>query len=175
MVVAVAALQASTLLAQQAPKVTARVALGIAYEHGIFGDDDPSPHGETGLTIGGQLWRPSSGSKVLVFEGTFQSNALENPHFDENVHLLYVQIGPQFGRRLYFRPTGGFVVRSWSGSQSDGGTDGAPAVGVAIGHRQAVGSSYEVAPEVFVRVSAPISGVTTWLLGLQVLVGPQGG
>jgi hypothetical protein len=174
-VVTIAALQASTLQAQQAPNVAARVALGVAYERGIFGDDDPRSHGETGLTIGGQLWKPLSGSKALVFEGTFQPNALENPHYDENVHVLHLQIGPQFGRRLYFRPTGGFAVRFWSGSQSDSGTDGAPAVGVAIGHRQAVGASYEASPEFFLRVSAPISGVTTWLLGLQVAVGPHRG
>ncbi len=172
-VVTIAALHTSTLQAQQAPNVAARVALGVAYERGTFGDDDPRPHGETGPTIGGQLWKPLSSSKALVFEGTFQPNALDNPHYEEKVHVLYVQIGPQFGRRLYFRPTGGFVVRFWSGSESDGGTDGAPSVGLAIGHERAVGTSYDVSPEFFLRVSAPIAGVTTWLLGLQVAVGPH--
>ena len=85
-VVTHAAVQGSTLQAQQAPKVAARVALGVAYGGGSFGDDDPRQHEEIGINIGGQLRKPLAGSKALVLEGTFQPNALENwscPGFED--------------------------------------------------------------------------------------------
>ena len=52
---------------------------GFVYQHATFGDDNPKSRSGAGVTIGAQIRGPRSGSRTLVFEGTFQPNALENP------------------------------------------------------------------------------------------------
>lgn len=151
--------------------VVGRLALGVVSQGGIFGDDNPREQSAIAPTIGGQVWKRFSASKALVFEGTLQPKGLQNPHFDEQVNVLSLQLGPELGRRLYVRPSGGFAMRLWSGSRSNGGIDFAPALGVAIGRRQAVGARYEASPEFFMRTTGPTDGALTWMIGVQVPIG----
>jgi hypothetical protein len=166
-----AAFDATIAQAQQtARRVEGRLVPGVALQRGIFGDDSPRTGQETGITIGGQVVARRSGRFAWVFEGALQPNALRNPHFDETVSSLYLQFGPEFGRRVHVRPTVGIALQSWSGSRACGCFDAAPAAGVAVGVERAVGQAVRMTPEVFARGSIGY-GIFQSSMGVQVGVG----
>ena len=166
-----AAFDATTAQAQQtAWRVEGRLVPGVALQRGIFGDDSPRTERATGITVGGHVLARRSGRFAWVFEGALQPNALRNPHFDETVSSLYLQFGPEFGRRVHVRPTAGIALQSWSGSRSCGCFDVAPAAGIAVGVEHAVGPAVRVTPEFFARGSIGY-GIFQSSMGVQVGVG----
>lgn len=159
--VAVAVLDATAVHAQHSsPRVAARIVPGVAYEIGVFGDEQTRRHTEVGVTIAAQLWTRWSDSKSVVFEGAFQPNALENPFFDEKVRVLYLQVAPEFGRRTYLRPSAGLALRFWSGSETEETVDGALALGLAIGPPGRVGCPVRDLSRVFLARVRPNGGLT---------------
>jgi hypothetical protein len=71
--------------------------VGFVWGGAFFGDYNPRPHSEFGITIGTQIWAQMEDSATFVLEATFQPNRLENPHFDEGFRALYIQPGIEFG------------------------------------------------------------------------------
>jgi hypothetical protein len=166
-----AAFHATVAHAQQtAHRLEARIVPGIALQRGIFGDDDPRTRQATGATVGGHVLARRSERFAWVFEGVLQPNGLQNPHFDEAVSSLYLQFGPEIGRRVHVRPTAGIAVQGWSGSRSCSCVGTALAAGVAVGVARTVGPEVRIAPEFFARGSAA-PGIFTSSMGVQVGVG----
>ena len=155
---------------QTARRVEARLVPGIALQRGVFGDDAPRSRQETGLAVGGHILARRSDRFAWVFEGVLQPNGLQNPHFDERVSSLYLQFGPEFGRRVHVRATAGIALQSWSGSRSCGCLDMAPAAGLAVGVERAVGPAVRITPEFFARGSIGY-GIFQSSMGVQVGVG----
>jgi hypothetical protein len=153
-----------------ADRVDVRFVPGLSHENGIFGDDDPRAHGETALTLGVHVWMPRSSWRAFVFEASFPVNALENPHFDEQLTALFLQMGFELGRTVYVRPSAGVALQSWSGSFASDSFGVAPAVGLAIGHHRQVGRGFHISPELVTRVSMAV-GILTWSVGVQVPIG----
>lgn len=142
----------------------------MAYQTGVFGDEGTRTTSNGGVTIGGQLWARWSHSKAVVVEGVFQPVALSNPFFDESVRILFVQAGPEFGRRTYVRPSAGLALRFWSGSRASESLDAAFAVGVAVGRRIPVATRAEISPEFVFRITGRPGAVNT-SVGVQVPIG----
>jgi hypothetical protein len=166
-----AALDVGVVLAQQtASRVEARVVPGLAFQHGIFGDDHPKAIDAVAMSVGGHVLARRSERFAWVFEGTLHPNGLQNPHFDENVSSLHLQFGPEFGHRVHVRPTLGIALQSWSGTRSCGCVGMALAGGIAGGSEHAVGSRVHIIPELFARASMA-TGVLTSAVGVQVGVG----
>ena len=166
-----AALDVGVVLAQQtASRVEARLVPGVAFQHGIFGDDHPKAIDAVAMSVGGHVLARRSERFAWVFEGTLHPNGLQNPHFDETVSSLHLQFGPEFGHRVHVRPTFGIAVQSWSGTRSCGCVDIAPAGGIAGGSEHAVGARVRITPELFARASMA-AGAFTSAVGVQVGVG----
>lgn len=160
--VIVAGIYPRAIYAQQTKEGTASLVVpGFVYQQATFGDDDPKSNAGFGFTIGVQIRGPRSRSTALVFEGTFQPNAVENPHYPERFLPLYAQLGAQIGRGVYVRPSGGVALQSGSI---------APVVGVAIGREQGFGSKYLAGAEFVIRGSGS-HGLVGWIAGLQVPLG----
>jgi hypothetical protein len=153
-------------------RVEVRFVPGVSHDTGIFGDDSPKAHGETALTLGAQVWMPRSSWRAFVFEGSFSLNALENPHFDEQLTALFLQMGFELGRTVYVRPSAGVALQSWSGAFASDSFGVAPAVGLTIGHRRHVRGGFHISPELVTRVSVGF-GIFTWSVGVQVPFGRQ--
>lgn len=88
-----------------------RVAGDVVSQSGIFGDDAPlrsTP--QLGATLSIAIRRHPTHQVGLAFETAFEPMPIRNPHFDESVSRVYVQLGPEFGRRVYVRPTAGGAV-----------------------------------------------------------------
>ena len=148
--------------AQQAKENTASLVVpGLVYQQAVFGDDNPKWNAGIGMSIGVQIRGPRSGSTALVFEGTFHPNAVENPHYPEQCLPLCAQIGAQFGRGVFVRPSGGFAVQSGSF---------VPVLGVAIGLDHDFGGKYLAGAEFLIRASGS-HGLFGWIAGLQVPIG----
>lgn len=158
----ITAIHPSAAWAQQAKEGTvALMALGFVYQQAVFGDDNPRRNAGSGASIGIQIRGPRSGSRALVFEGTYHPNAVENPHYPEQFLPLCAQLGAQIGRRLYVRPSGGVAVQSGSF---------VPVLGVAIGREQVFGGKYLAGAEFVIRASGS-RGLVGWIAGLQVPIG----
>lgn len=146
------------------------VTIGLTWDFVLFGDDNPLLHRELGWTIGGQVWHQTSESNALVFEAAFQINRLENPHFDEAFRSLYLLFGVQLGKPSYIRPGGGLAVHFWEARGERGPTSVAIALGLAGGHENPVGDSFQISAEGTLRLSLE-HGVGGAQLGFQVPAG----
>jgi hypothetical protein len=168
----VAALNPAHAQAQPQPAsgVEARLTAGVGRQYGVFGDDSPKDSQGVAPSVGGHLLARRSPRFAWVLEGTLHPAGLKNPHFDESVSSLYVQFGPEFGRRVHVRPAVGMAVQSWSGSRSCQCMDLALAGGVAAGTAHLVGAGVRVTPELFARGAMAV-GAFTSAVGVQVGVG----
>src|SRR5688572_11704217 len=88
-----------TARAQEAAPVSARLVPGVVLVRSVFGDDSPRSTLIPGLSIGAQLCGPRSDTRALVTEATLWTSRFENPHGAEDVRMVHVHTGPQFGDR----------------------------------------------------------------------------
>lgn len=147
-----------------------RLAAGAVSQRGTFGDDDPlRSTSQIGATFSLAVRRHPMRRVGLAFEAALEPTPIRNPHFDESVSRLYLQIGPEIGRRIYVRPTIGGAVNAWSGAFSSGGLSLAPAVTVAAGYRPAIRSGWVFQPEFVTRATAEV-GALTRSVGMQIAV-----
>jgi len=148
--------------------------VGFVWGGAIFGDDNPRPHSEFGITIGAQFWAQIEDSATFVLEATFQPNRLENPHFDERFRAIYLQPGIEFGRPVHFRPSAGISIQSWSGTSSCDCLETALALGFAAGGKYKFGEKGQGYPEAATRISLS-KGVLGYMFGVQSPVGMRFG
>ena len=162
-----------------------RIAGGVVSQGGMFGDDAPlRSKPQLGATLSIGIRRHPTHQVGLAFEIAFEPMPIRNPHFDESVSRVYLQLGPEIGRRLYVRPTAGGAVSFWSGTMipvhdergeligSAGGSGGlslAPALGVTAGYRHTSRGDVRIQPELVIRVAAEV-GAVTWSAGAQIAV-----
>ena len=161
-----------SLYAQQADtdRRSIRLAAGAVSQQGMFGDDHPlTSEPQTGPTASMVIRRHPTHRLGLAFETALEPMAIRNPHFDESVSRLYLQIGTEIGRRFYVRPTVGGAINAWSGRFSAGGLTLAPAATLAAGYQHTLKGGWSVAPEFVTRGAAEI-GVITRSVGLQIAV-----
>jgi hypothetical protein len=145
-----------------------RIAAGVVSQRGTFGDDHPlSSKSQVGSTFSFGIRRHPTRRLGLAFEAALEPTPIRNPHFDESVSRLYLQIGSEIGRRIYVRPTIGGAIGGWSGAFSEGGLSLAPAVTVAAGYQQTLGGGWQLQPEFVARGTAEI-GAFTRSLGVQI-------
>ena len=152
-----------------------RLAPGLVWQGGVFGDDDPKGTGAvrpTGsLVVRGQTAR----SIGLTFEATIEPLGIDNPHFDERLHTMHLLFGPEIGGRFTIRPALGIGLQFWTGSSTESLLGAGLAAGIAIGHRHrpAPGPSgtewrrAHISPELIARFSGS-PGALTWMAGVQV-------
>ena len=94
-----------------------RIAGGIVQQGGIFGDDDPlRSKPQLGATLSIGIRRHPTHPVGLAFETVLEPMPIRNPHFDESVSRVFLQVGPEMGRRVYVRPTAGAAISFWSGT-----------------------------------------------------------
>jgi hypothetical protein len=147
-----------------------RIAGGVVSQGGIFGDDHPlRSKPQLGATLSIGIRRHPTHQVGLAFETAFEPMPIRNPHFDESVSRVYLQLGPEIGRRVYVRPTAGGAVSFWSGTMSSSGLSLAPALAVAAGYRHTSRGGVRIQPEMVIRVAAEV-GVVTWSTGAQIAV-----
>ena len=152
--------------------VSARLVPGVVLVRSVFGDDAPRSSLKPGFSLGAQLCGPRSNSRVLVTDATLWTSRLENPHGGENVRVLHVQTGPQFGERTYVRATLGIAVQFWTEKRAKGlhryvdiGLAASLAAGGYLDDRR------RVAAEAIARLTVS-RGFATMSLGAQVPFGP---
>ena len=146
-----------------------RFAAGVVSQRGTFGDDDPlGSKSQVGSTFSFGIRRHPMRRFGLAFEAALEPTPIKNPHFDESLSRLYVQIGSEIGRRIYVRPTIGGAINAWSGRFSSGGLSLAPAATVAAGFRQSMGG-WQLQPELVTRATAEIGAITR-SIGVQIAV-----
>jgi hypothetical protein len=136
--------------------VGARVLPGVAFQYGVFGDDNPRGRWETGLTLGGQLCMNRSEDRAFVVEGTVPFNWLDSPHGGEWVRAVPVLVGAQRGRDSYFRASIGVAVQFWRRQSVDVAFAGSIGIGRNFGTERWVASEgvlQIVAGPGFVKVS----------------------
>ena len=113
-----------------------RITAGIVSQHGIFGDDSPLRSApQIGPTVAIGIRRHPEHLLGLAFEAAIEPVPVRNPHFDESVSRVYVQLGPEIGKRVYLRPMAGGALNFWSGSRSSSGLTFGPAFTLAAGYR----------------------------------------
>lgn len=145
-----------------------RIAAGIVSQRGTFGDDHPlSSKSQVGSTFSFGVRRHPMRRLGLAFEAALEPTAIRNPHFDESVSRLFLQIGSEIGRRIYVRPTIGGTVNAWSGAFSTGGLRLAPSATLAAGYKQTLGEGWQIQPELVARGTAEI-GAFTRSVGVQI-------
>ena len=170
----------TTASAQTPSAMEVRVAPGLVWHGGIFGDDSPKSAGAIRPTLSlvtrGQLQRFAG----FTFEAMIEPIGIANPHFDERLQSLHALAGIELGRRFTIRPAAGVGVQLWSGSRAESGIGLAPALAIAIGHRHAprsgVAATQEpdttrwrlvhISPELVARVSYS-HGAFSWMAGIQ--------
>jgi hypothetical protein len=148
-----------------------RVAAGLVWQQGVFGDDDPEAGSRLGAIVGVQVRRRTPGRLAASVEFVFQPIGLPNPHFDETLHTFSVIAGPEIGRRWYIRPAGGIALQMWSGSMTESGLNVAIAAGVAVGRRGTAGR-IGLNPEFVVR-SSGAPGAASLMVGMQLAFGAR--
>ena len=147
-----------------------RLAAGVVAQGGTFGDDAPRDAARMfGPTLSAGIRRHPTHMVGLAFEAAFEPRPVRNPHFDESVSRVLLQIGAEIGRRFYVRPTAGGAVHFWSGSMSDSGVALGPAFALAVGYRHTTSSGVRFQPELVLRSSAEI-GAGIWSAGAQLAV-----
>jgi hypothetical protein len=156
-------------LAQSSRGADWRLVVGVTRQGGVFGDDAPRSSSRWGMTIGAQARRHPDRRTGLVLDVAFQPFATRNPHFDERLRVLTVQIAPEIGRTFYVRPGGGLALHFWSGSQAEAGFKLGPSLGVAVGRHITIGSRVRMSPEISARSSLEY-GAAGWTLAAQVPV-----
>jgi hypothetical protein len=155
--------------AAQAPEPAAdvRVVVGVTLQGGVFGDDNPKGSRRIGLTVGVQRrWRAERRTGP-VLDVAFQVLPTRNPHFDESLRVLSVQIAPEIGRTTYVRIGGGIALHFWSGPFAESPVGLGPSVGLAVGRAFTVGDGWRVRPEFAARASVE-PGAAGWTLAAQV-------
>lgn len=146
------------------------IAGGVVLQSGMFGDDDPlRSKPQLGPTLSIGIRRHPTHLVGLAFETAFEPMPIRNPHFDESVSRVYLQLGPEIGRRAYVRPTAGGAVNFWSGTRSSSGPSVAPALAVTAGYRPTSRGDLRIQPEFVIRVAAEV-GAVTWSTGTQIAV-----
>ncbi len=161
-----------TALAQSADedRRSVRFAVGVVSQRGVFGDDSPlwsTPRLGPAVSIG--IRRHPTHVLGLAFETTIEPRPVRNPHFDEGVSRVYLQVGPEIGRRVFVRPTVGGALNFWSGSMSTSGLSLGPAFAVTAGYRHTSRGGVRIQPELVVRVAAEV-GAMSWSGGGQIAV-----
>ena len=147
-----------------------RLAAGVVSQRGTFGDDHPlGSKSQIGSTLSVGIRRHPTHRLGLAFEAALEPTPIRNPHFDESVSRLYLQIGAEIGRRIYVRPTIGGAINAWSGRFSSGGLSLAPAATLAAGYRQTIAGGWQLQPEFVTRATAEI-GALTRSIGVQIAV-----
>jgi hypothetical protein len=162
--------------AQQADtdRRSVRLAAGVVSQQGMFGDDHPlTSEPQTGATASLVIRRHPTHRLGLAFETALEPIAIRNPHFDESVSRLYLQIGAEIGRRFYVRPTVGGAINAWSGRFSAGGLTLAPAAALAAGYRHTLNGGWSVSPEFVTRATAEIGAITR-SVGVHISVSRRG-
>jgi hypothetical protein len=145
-----------------------RIAAGVVSQRGTFGDDHPlSSQSQAGSTFSFAIRRHPTRRLGLAFEAALEPTPIRNPHFDESVSRLYLQIGSEIGRRINVRPAIGGTINAWSGAFSAGGLRLAPAATLSAGYKQTLSGGWQVQPEFVARGTAEI-GAFTRSLGLQI-------
>jgi len=146
-----------------------RLAAGVLSQQGTFGDDSPrTSDRQPGTTFSAGFRRHPAKPLGLTFEGALEPIAIKNPHLNESVSRLYLQLGLEIGRRIYVRPAIGGSVNSWSGSDSSGMSIG-PAASLSVGYRHAVSGDLFIQPELVMRSAFEI-GALTQSVGVQIAV-----
>jgi hypothetical protein len=157
---------AAPALAQSSRGVEGRLVVGVAFQGGVFGDDNPRGGGRVGLTVGAQVrWKPENRTGVALDIG-FQPVALKNPHFDERLRVLTIHVAPEIGRTFYVRPGGGIAVHFWSGRSAETPISLAPSVGLSIGVHKTLSGQVRISPELISRASIE-HGALAYMLGAQ--------
>ena len=145
-----------------------RIAGGVVSQGGMFGDNDPlRSKPQLGATLSIGIRRHPTHQVGLAFETAFEPMPIRNPHFDESVSRVYLQLGPEIGRRVYVRPTAGGAVSFWSGTRRDSALSIAPALAVTAGYRHTSRGGVRIQPELVIRVAAEV-GAVTWSTGAQI-------
>jgi hypothetical protein len=147
-----------------------RIGGGVVSQGGMFGDDDSrrsTPRLGATLSLG--IRRHPLHKVGLAFETAFEPTPIRNPHFDEAVSRVYLQLGPEIGGRVYVRPAAGGAVSFWSGTMSNSGVSLAPAFTVSAGYRHTSRGDVRIQPEFVVRTAAEV-GAVTWSAGAQIAV-----
>ena len=147
-----------------------RIAGGVVSQGGLFGDDGPlRSQPQLGATLSMGIRRHPTHLVGLSFESAFEPMAIKNPHFDESVSRVYLQLGPEIGRRVYVRPMAGGAVSFWSGTMSSSGLSVAPGFSVTTGYRHISRGGVRIQPEWVIRAAAEV-GAVTWSTGAQIAV-----
>ena len=147
-----------------------RIAAGVVSQQGTFGDDHPlGSESHIGSTFSLGVRRHPTHRLGLAFEAALEPTPIRNPHFDESVSRLYLQLGAEIGRRIYVRPTIGGAINAWSGRFSSGGLSLAPAAALAVGYRQTLAGGWHLQPEFVTRATAEIGAITR-SIGMQIAV-----
>jgi hypothetical protein len=164
--------QPADLCAQADRRGTAiRLVPGVAYADAALDDDQPGFDGTVAFTIGAQLWGGVSRTTGLQAELTYQQTRVWNPGLQEGFTALYLLGGPEFALGSgYVRPNVGVAWIYPSGADAKGDADNAFAFGLAVGTERRVDKSFHLAPELVARASTE-SGLTTWMVALQVGIG----
>ena len=96
----------------------------------------------------------------------FQILPTRNPHFDESLRVLSVQIAPEIGRKTFVRIGGGVALHMWSGSRAASTFALGPSIGLAVGRAFTIGDGWRVRPEFAARASVE-PGAGGWTLAAQ--------
>ena len=144
-----------------------RGVVGLTLQGGVFGDDDPKGSRRIGLTVGVQRrWRAQRRTGP-VLDVAFQLLPTRNPHFDESLRALTVQIAPEIGLTTYVRVGGGVALHFWSGRFAERPVSFGLSLGLAIGRAFMIGDGWRIRPELAARTSAE-PGAAGWTLAAQV-------
>lgn len=162
----------SPLMARAQPadedRRSVRIAGGVVSQGGMFGDNDPlRSKPQLGATLSIGIRRHPTHQVGLAFETAFEPMPIRNPHFDESVSRVYLQLGPEIGRRVYVKPTAGGAVSFWSGTRRDSVLSLAPALAVTAGYRHTSRGGVRIQPELVIRVAGEV-GAVTWSTGAQI-------
>jgi hypothetical protein len=161
-----------SLHAQQADneRRSVRLAAGVVSQQGMFGDDHPlTSKPQPGSTISLVVRRHPTHRVGLAFETALEPMAIHNPHFDESVSRLHIQLGAEIGRRVYVRPSVGGAINAWSGRFSAGGLSLAPAAALSVGYRHRLNAGWFLSPEFVTRAAAEVGAITR-SVGVQIAV-----
>jgi hypothetical protein len=165
--------------AQERPlsSIELRLAPGIVWAGGTFGDDDPESTRGVRPTLSGLARGHSDRWFGASFEAALEPLGARNPHFDEHLRVLYLLAGVELGGIITVRPAIGAGIQLWSGSRATSSIGLARAASIAIGHRHrraavrggGVWTRVHVSPEAIARI-AYSHGALSWMAGVQVPV-----
>ena len=163
--------------AAQGGTLEARVAPGLVWAAGVFGDDSPKSVSAVRPVISAIVRGSAHRRFGWTFEAMLEPLGLANPHFDEQLHSLHVLAGVEIGRGIYVRPAFGAGLQVWTGLYAEQGLGIGPAAGLAIGHRHMPPPGegpgqwrrVHISPELIARTSFT-RGALSAFVGVQVPV-----